>query len=107
MEINATPAPAKLLQEFEITYINGAIMSITLDLVAGDSYELGPNLSVFKSVAKPSWTRPNVTTPAKEVTVVVSNVLCIEHEVRTVEDPTPEQREQWTQVLKDITGPQH
>lgn len=102
MEITTKPVEPKLLEEFEITYTNGTIMSITLDLAAGDTYKIDRDcrFAVFNSVEKPSWSRPNITIPAEEITVIMPNVLCVQHRQRMFEDPTPEQREQWEQVLK-------
>ena len=85
------PPVTKIVEDYDISFSNGAMVSITVDTVAGDTFVLGDRFLKIRLESKPLKTNPKVMVPARDITISLEHVMVLEHQEREVVELTPEQ----------------
>lgn len=103
VESNTT---TRILDEYDITFSNGKIISISICKAEGDSadFDSNPNRIQFHITEKKESALDGSDIPAQSITVYTSQILTIQHHTRTVRPPSAEQREAWKKTIKDALG---
>ena len=105
MLIKSVTEEPRLVEDFDINYVNGSAISITIDPTTGDSYDFpsGSMVVHFRLGAKQSPVIPEGIIQPEEFFIPLINVLCIRHSSRMIEVETPEEKEEWNRVIQELT----
>ncbi len=98
------PILKRVLDDYDLVYENGMVLPLTIDLVAGDTIEIGEKVISARLVAKPSQNDPTRILPAEEITIFISKVASIQHRVREVNEQTPEEKASWQKTFQEFSG---
>jgi hypothetical protein len=101
-----TPEPTpRLIEEYDIRFVNGDIMSVAVDKTAGDTidFDASPLAVQIRLVAKSSPTNPEVVMRAEDHTVFVSHILSITKKTKQVIPLTTEQQLEWQKVIQQMS----
>lgn len=101
------PEVKKILDDYDITYVSGLMIPITVDKSLGDEVEFPDGAIIFKLTSKPSKADPEVFLPAEEITVFVKHLACVQHRVREVTLLSPDQQVEWKKTLQEISKTKH
>ena len=95
-----------LVEDLDFTFSNGFMMTLTVDPAAGDYCKFDPSSPVvlIHMTEKESLSDPAGKTPPEDITIMLANILCIQHRIRAVEDPTAEQKEEWRKAVSEMSG---
>ena len=93
--ILSTPDVKRTLHDYDIVFVSGMMLPITLDLNAGDTVDFSAEAIVFFLSPKPSLNSPDTLLPAEDITVLKAHVVSIQHRVREVMELTPDQKFEW------------
>lgn len=100
------PAPEPYpVEDFDITFSNGLLMSFSVAKDLGDSvdWDTAPMAVKFHFAEKPSPTNPEAKHPAEDITVLMQHVITITHRTRLVTPPTREERDLFKQTLHQLS----
>ena len=97
------------VEDWEFQFAGGAAIQITVDEDAGDHVSFKPEApTVFFHLAeKPSPVDPDGTSPEEDLFIPMANVLCVRKTKRILEPPSPEEKEAWQNLLKEMTNNSH
>lgn len=96
------PDLKKTVHEYDITFENGMTIPVTVDTLAGDTYnEDEENVLVFLA-PKPSKTDKSKILPAENIRIFKKKILVIQDREREINQLTPEQQAAWEQTLSDL-----
>lgn len=104
MEIKS-PLEPKLISFYDITFISGLGMPISIDTAAGDTIDLGETKITIYLAPKPSLSNPKDLSPAQNITLFMAHIAGIQHYSKEIMPPTPEQQFQYSETIKELTSP--
>lgn len=95
-----------LVEDWDFSFTTGHMMTFTIDPVVGDYCKFDPASPVafIHMTEKESLANPLDKFPPEDITIMLSNVLCVQHRIRAVEDPTMEQKEEWRKAIQEMSG---
>ena len=99
----SSPEAKKILNEYDITSLQGIVLPVTIDLDAGDTIDFDEQVIRIHLSAKLSQLDPDRMLPAENITVFVKNIFTVQHRTREIVQETPEQREAWKGVLQELS----
>lgn len=99
-----TPEIKRLVEDYDIIFVSGQVMPITIDPSVGDTFATFPSSEIIKIhlSPKPSPSDKNKTLPAEDITVYLKHVISVQRREREVVELTPEQRAEWERAMKQI-----
>jgi len=106
MYIQSGSLEPHVVDDFDITFMNGLFMTITVDKASGDTVDFAtsPLTTIFHMAEKPSPTDAKITLPAEDITIFMAHVLSIQHRTRTVIPTSPETRDEFQKVLQQLSS---
>lgn len=104
MIINSGNMEPKLVKDYDFIFTNGLVHQVTIDESLGDSIEIGEDLSKVHIGARPSQGDPTQLSPEEDNTINMKNVIMVVHRKRTIIPQSPEQKEQFHQLIKQRTS---
>jgi len=106
MKFENITGEAHLVEDWEFQFAGGASIVITVDSTLGDTYKFDPvsPTAYFKLTEKDSPVDPDGTMPEEEIFIPMSNVLCIRKAKRMQDPPSVEQKEEWQNLLREMTN---
>jgi hypothetical protein len=110
MQLNIANKPPKLVEDWNFTFVNGFLLSISVDAAQGDTVIQDPEARTieFYIEERPSLVDPEVAAFGKEhITIYLPNVLSLSRRMRAIQDATPEQQEELKQTYRNFTNLSH
>lgn len=101
------PENLRTVDDYDITFTSGQIMTFTVDKVMGDVIRFEPEGVVIELKAKPSAADPTSLLPAEEITLYLRHIICVQHRSREVRDLTPDERVERAKIFQDFTKAVH
>lgn len=102
MLIREPDPKVKIVRDLDFTFINGVVMSYTIDEEAGDSMEYPtPETIVIHLAARTSVDELSFT-PAEDITIYVKNLCSIEHRKRQVTERTLAEKIEWQKTFQEM-----
>lgn len=105
MYIESYATHPRELEEYDITFTNGKLLTVTLCKDEGDTvdFEL-PNAIRFQTTKKVGITVDGSEIPPQDITVFTRHILAIEKRKRTVQPLTAEQRAAWREAINQVVS---
>lgn len=107
MIVNSADIEPKLIDDYDFVFLNGVILPVTVDTAGGDTVSFGENIVHVYLNKRPSQGDPSLMTPAENLTIYKTNLAWVSHKQREVIPQTPEQKEQFQQLLKKSSKTVH
>ena len=106
MEITNIPAEPHVVEDWDFVSINGFLLPLTIDPTLGEycKFEPGGSVAVIHQVAKESIIGPDSKTQPEDTTIILSNILFVRKRLRSAQEPTIDQKEEWKQMLRKMAG---
>ncbi len=98
------PIIKRVLDDYDLVYANGMVLPLTIDLLGGDTIEIGEKTIQVNLVAKPSQNDPTKTLPAEDITIFTDKVASIQHRSREVVEQTLEEKTAWHRTFQELSG---
>lgn len=98
-----SPLEPRIINEYDFTFHNGISLPLSLDLSLGDTIEFSEGKTKVTLTSKPSLVDPTKILPAEEITIFQSSLMFIQHRVREIVPPTPEQSVEWMKTLQEMS----
>lgn len=92
------------VDDFDFIFVNGFVFPITVDYAAGDTINFGEREIEIHIHKKPLLAEGNTLDTTEHTILNRNNILIINHRVRTVLPQSPEQRDQFSMLIKQKTG---
>ena len=104
MIIKPSLEPRKLI-DYDLMLDNGLSFPITIDASAGDTvdWDTSPSIVTFKQSARPHPTDPDASSPAEEITFFISHIISVTKRTRLVMPATPDQKEEWQNLVRSMS----
>lgn len=106
MEYN-TPEVKRTVFDYEFVFSSGMGLAITVDPEAGDSIEYLDGIIHIKLAAKPGLSDSSQSQGSEDHTIFLKHVASNIKRERTVVELTPEQKEVWKKVYKEVSNSVH
>jgi hypothetical protein len=107
MEINSNPK-SKFVDDYTFHFVGHDVLPITIDKSIGDTIEFEPHGGIrICLVARQSITNPEEVLPAEDFGVLPSNLLWVEHKQRIQVEQTPDQKNEWTEMIEKLKKTVH
>ncbi len=106
MRIEHPLDPPRVVEDWEIGFVNGQLLELTIDVMDGDKaeYNSGAPTAYFFRSEKPSQVDPDGKLPAEEYFSNQSNVQFARKTKRLLEPISFEQKVEWDQLLRELTS---
>lgn len=98
-----TPDVRYFVDDYDFTFLNGMVMSTTINERAGDTITFLDSVVVVRLSAKPSMNDPKILLPSEDITIYKQHLATQQHRVREIVALNPEQQHAWTQTLKEVS----
>ena len=100
---SSSPEPYEV-EDYDLTFVNGLFMTVTVDAKAGDAvdYDTSPLTTIFHLSEKPSPTNAKLTVPAENITIFMNHVLSVQRRTRIVVQPAPEVKDEFQRTLHSL-----
>lgn len=90
------------VDDLDFTFIDGFLMSLTIDKELGDSMEYPTPDTIVIHLSEKLSTDGLSTLPAEDVTVYVKNIITIRHRTREITDRTLAQELEFQKTLQEM-----
>ncbi len=97
----------RVVNDYDILFLNGISWPITIDEVAGDKIDFLPDRIQVHLAGRPSVSDPSKALPAEDQTVYLTNVIIVAKRKRLTTPQSPEQKVEYTEILKKATKTVH
>src|SRR4051812_10540781 len=106
MELISNATEERLLEEYDITFTGGHMMTVAICKDEGDTVDFAkyPSLAVeFHIGPKKGLTSdPDSTLPAEDITLFTSHILAIQKRVRVIKPIPAEQKAAWDNTMRSL-----
>ena len=110
MEItNITPEP-HMVEDWDFVSTSGFLLPLTVDPALGEYCKINrdTSIAVVHQVSKESAIDPESKIQPEETTIMLYNILFIRKRLRSTQEATVEQKEEWKQILRKMaSNPSH
>lgn len=103
MEINV-PLETKQLTYYDITFISGLGMPITIDEASGDTIDLTDTKITIYLAPRPKLEDPKDLTHAQHIILFMPHIAGIHYYTKEVAQLTPDQQYEYAQTIKELTS---
>ena len=105
MIINTHTEEPRIVDDYDITYLNGLFNAFTVDRELGDrvDFDTNPTVVIFHLAEKPSTSDPDVKIPAQDITIFLAHVMSIAHRKRSIAPVSPDQKAEWRNTLLQLS----
>lgn len=102
MEINV-PLVMKKLTYYDVTFVSGLGMPLTIDEEVGDTINLTDHSITIYLAPRPKLEDPLDLTPAQNIILYMKHIAGIQYYTKEVPQLTPDQQYEYSQTIKELT----
>ena len=99
-----SPTEPRIVDDYNIVFLNGIDWPITIDKQSGDEIDFQQDRIVIKFGHRSSVVDESIRTPSEDQTIYLNNVIIVRHIQRTFIPQTKEQKDELKQLLKTKTA---
>lgn len=106
MEITSLASKERTLEDYDVTFIGGHMMTISVCKDEGDTvdFDTYPHAVRFHLSAKKALsTDDNLDLPPEDITLYTAHILAIQHRARVIPPLTAEQKAMWERTVKSLS----
>lgn len=100
MIISSGDVEPRIVDDYDIIFVNGVVWPVTIDGQAGDSIDFKEDRIIVSIASRKSPTDFNAMTVPEEQTIYKQNICIVNHRKRVLIPPSPEQRNEMSEFIK-------
>ncbi len=105
MIIGSSNSDPKLVDDYDFVFLSGMPLPITIDKSIGDSIDFEPDKVIVHIAERVNPTDSTARLPKETLTIYLKNVALVQHRERSVYPQSPEQREEYKELLRKVNTP--